>query len=184
MVDFTKFGSPRLRQALGGTALLVLGIAGGAGTVAATRPPVEMAPAQAVPIASLAQRDGLVTVRGKVAEAYGDRFTVADASGKTMVDAGREAAEMTVGAPVTVQGRYRDGQLRASFVVDASGKVEAVGPGGRRAPSPGERRGTRGPGGPEGRDSPDGDRRGPLPAGGCAPAPDVPAAPTPPPAAK
>ena len=49
-------------------------------------------------IASLAQRDGgLVTVRGKVAEVYGDRFTIVDSSGKAMVDA--------VEVPVTVKHR-------------------------------------------------------------------------------
>lgn len=173
MVDFSKFGSQRLRLSVGGAALLALGAAGGAAAVGATRPAVEMAPAQAVAIASLPQRDGLVTVKGRVAEVYGDRFTVADATGKTMVDAGREAGTMTSGAPVMIQGRYRDGQLRASFVVDANGKVEAVGPRGHRPPSPGDRPGPRGPGGPEGpRGGPDEDRAAPPPpAAGCAPAP-------------
>lgn len=177
MVDFTKFGSAKIRTALGGAALLVLGVVGGAGTVAATRPTVELAPAQAVPIASLAQRDGLVTIKGKVAEVYGDRFTVADASGKTMVDAGRDGAALTVGSAVAVQGRYRDGQLHASFLVKADGTVEAV-RGGRPMRGPGGEHG-----GPGRHGGPDRDRRGP-PMDDCAAAPTPDAAPAPAPAAK
>lgn len=171
MVDFTKFGSARLRLGLGGAALLVLGAVGGATAIGATRPAIEMAPTSVVAIASLPQHDGLVTVRGKVAEVYGDRFTVADATGKTMVDAGRGANTMTVGAAVLVQGRYDNGQLRASFVVDASGNVTPVGPGGRHGPRPE-------PGGP-GRGGPSG-MRGDGPEGCPPPPPGVrPAVPAP-----
>ena len=89
MNTFPKGVSPRARLGLTGAALLAVGLAGGAGATRLTGPSIEMAPTQAVAIASLSGRDGIVTVRGKVAEVYGDRFTLSDGSGKTMVDAGR-----------------------------------------------------------------------------------------------
>ncbi len=159
---------------IGGAALLAAGAAGGAGAVGATRPGIEVAPVRPVAIASLAQReDALVTVRGKVAEVYGDHFTLVDGSGKAMVDAGRDGdGKVAAGQDVMVQGRYRDGQLQASFLVDGAGRVEAVGPGrGRRGPSGGRGPGREGPG-----------RDGPLAHGCAAPPPPPPAggAPVPP----
>jgi hypothetical protein len=62
-----------------------------------------------VAISSLAQRDGIVTIKGKVAEVYGDRFILADGSGRAMVDTGHDATPATAGAALTVQGRYDDG---------------------------------------------------------------------------
>jgi uncharacterized protein YdeI (BOF family) len=171
MVDMSKLMSRRATLGLGGAALLVLGAAGGGAVAHMARPPVEMAPANAVAISSLAQRAGIVTVKGRVAEVYGDRFVIADASGRTMVDAGRAGRDVQAGAPVTVQGRYDNGQLRASFMVDRNGMVEPVGPRhGRRF----EHRGPEGRDGPEGRGRHDGregaDRDGPPPAPGCGPA--------------
>ena len=92
---------------IGGAALLAAGAAGGAGAIGMTRPGIEVAPIRPVAIASLAQRDdGLVTVRGKVAEVYGDSFTLADGSGKAMVDAGREGrGAVAAGQDLLVQGR-------------------------------------------------------------------------------
>ncbi|MEO5867159.1 MAG: hypothetical protein ABIS14_07970 [Sphingomonas sp.] len=177
MVDFNKRFSRRTQLGLGGAVLLALGAAGGAGAVAATRPGVEMAPANPVAIASLPQRSGIVTVKGKVAEVYGDRFVVVDSSGRAMVDVGRDGRGVVqAGAPVTVQGRYDDGQLRASFMVAQDGTVEPVGRGPRRGPDgrggPGGGRGPGGPGGP-GRDGPPppgGRGAPPPPPGGCGPA--------------
>ena len=121
--------------------LLGLGAAGGAGAVLMTRPGVEMAPAQPVAIASLSARTGIVTVRGRVAEVYGGRFTVQDGSGRTLVDAGPRAPDgaVTAGAQVTVQGRFDDGVLHASFLVGADGNVTPLGPphgGPRHGPGP------------------------------------------------
>jgi hypothetical protein len=137
-----KFGFAGTSKVGLGVALgLALGAAGGAGAVSLTRPSVEMAPIVATPVAKLASSSGVVTVKGRVAEVYGDRFVVQDGTGRTMVDAGRDAAP-TKGAAVQVQGRYDDGQLRASYLVDPAGKVTPVG---------GPRHGPGGPGGPEGR---------------------------------
>ncbi|PXA91693.1 hypothetical protein DMC47_25005, partial [Nostoc sp. 3335mG] len=118
-------------------ALLVVGAAGGAGAASLTRPSIEMAPTNATPIAKLADSSGIVTVKGRIAELYGDRAVIADGSGRTMIDLGRDAStRVAVGNDVQVQGRYDDGQLRASYLVGPNGQVEAIGPG------------PRGPGGP------------------------------------
>ena len=166
----------RQRLALGAAALVAAGAAGGAGAVALTRPAIEMAPTIATPIARLGGSDGIVTVKGRVAEVFGDRFVVQDGSGRAMVDAGRDGAGRIVrGNMVLVQGRYDDGQLRARFLVDPAGQVREVGPG----------HGPHGPHGP-GRDGPG--RDGPGGPHGDGPPPPPPAAgpdraPAPPPVA-
>ncbi|WP_294355133.1 hypothetical protein [uncultured Sphingomonas sp.] len=110
-------------------ALVAIGVAGGAGAVSLTRPAIEMAPTIPTAIARLPQSSGVVTVKGRVAEVYGNRFVVQDGSGRTLVDAGREAqGAVRVGTPMLVQGRYDQGQLRARFLVDSSGAVQEVGP--------------------------------------------------------
>jgi uncharacterized protein YdeI (BOF family) len=138
MVDMKNLMGRSAVLWIGGAALLAAGAVGGAGAVGLTRPGIEVAPIRPVAIASLAQRDGgLVTVRGKVAEVYGDRFTIADGSGKTMVDVGRDGDNtVTAGQDLLVQGRYDNDQLRASFLVDGTGRVRAVGPFFGRRPHP------------------------------------------------
>ena len=157
-------------SALSGTAklavaavLLAAGGVVGAGAAHLERPSIEMAPTNVTPISKLASSDGIVTVRGRVAESFGDSFIVADASGRTLIAAGRETTAPATGSTVTVQGRADDGKLRPSFLVDAAGTVMAM----------------RGPGhGPHGRgrDRDDGPRPGPdnapqPPAPAPAPAP-------------
>ncbi|HEX8446599.1 MAG TPA: hypothetical protein VF649_08295 [Sphingomonas sp.] len=143
-------------------ALLVAGGAAGAGAIALTRPTVTMAPATPTPIRAL-DDDGIVTVRGRVAEVYGSHFILADQSGRALIDAGPESdGRLAAGQPITVQGRYRRGMVRAAFLVDASGHVEQVGPLGDHHGRPGPH----GPGGPDGRDDPRGpgdDRPAPPP---------------------
>lgn len=134
MGNFTKRMREKLtlehRQwaALGAVVVLAAS-AGGAGAMAMTRPAIEMAPTVATPIAKLGSTSGIVTVKGRVAEVFGDRLVVQDASGRTMIDAGREGTQgLATGTPVMVQGRYDQGQLRAHFLVGPNGAVEAVGP--------------------------------------------------------
>jgi len=166
--------TPRTRMGLTAAALVAAGAAGGAGAVSMTRPAVTMAPTVVTPIARLAASSGVVTVKGRVAEIYGDRMIVQDATGRTMVAGNREvAATLTRGSAVMVQGRYDDGQLRAAYLVDPAGQVTEVGP--RHGPGgPGRD----GPGGP----GPKGLRHGPGagPDRGPGGAPDGP--PPPPPA--
>ncbi|WP_243402960.1 MULTISPECIES: hypothetical protein [Bacteria] len=112
-----------------GAVVVLAASAGGAGAMAMTRPSIEMAPTVATPIAKLASSSGIVTVKGRVAEVFGNRIVVQDASGRAMIDAGPDgASNLTTGAPVMVQGRYDQGQLRAQFLVGPNGAVEAVGP--------------------------------------------------------
>ncbi|MEC3949161.1 hypothetical protein [Sphingobium sp. HWE2-09] len=154
----------------GAVALLALGAAGGAGAVSLTRPAIEMAPTVPTAIARLPQTSGIVTVKGRVAEVYGNRFVVQDGSGRTLVDAGREGGSaVRTGSGLTVQGRYDDGQLRASYLVDPQGQVEAVD---GRPPHGG-------PAGPGGPDGPRGD--GPPPPPPPPPGAGAPPPPPPPP---
>ena len=112
-----------------GAVVVLAASAGGAGAMAMTRPSIEMAPTVATPIAKLASSSGIVTVKGRVAEVFGNRIVVQDGSGRAMIDAGPDgASNLTTGAPVMVQGRYDQGQLRAQFLVGPNGAVEAVGP--------------------------------------------------------
>ena len=170
-----RFNLRRNRLALAAAGLLVVGGAAGAVTVAATRPSVTMAPATPVAIRSL-QSDGIVTIRGTVAEQYGNKFVMADRTGRALVDLGRggEGSNLVAtGQPVTIQGRFEDGFVHASFLVAAGGKVTALGPVG--GPPPHDRPGPPPP--PHRGDAPP-----PSPLGevGPPPAPPVaaPAAPT------
>ncbi len=139
----------RGRSAILAGALGLLVVGGGAGALAveANRPSVTMAPATPVAIRTLTNDDdSIVTIRGRVAEIYGDKFVIADASGRALIETGREGEDGTlvgVGQPVTVQGRFDRGTLHAAFLVGADGKVKALGPLGR----PPHDRG--GPGGPD-----------------------------------
>jgi hypothetical protein len=127
------------RMRLAAAALLAVGVAGGASAVSLTRPGIEMAPTTPTAIARLSGTSGVVTVKGRVVEIFGDRFVLQDATGRTMIDAGRNGDGVTAGATMTVQGRYDNGQLRASYLVDPNGRIVAGGPpphgpGGPRAP--------------------------------------------------
>ena len=174
------FNFRRNRLALAAAGLLAVGGAAGAVTVAATRPSVTMAPATPVAIRSL-QSDGrsnaIVTIRGTVAEICGNKFVIADQTGRALVDLGREGEGgtlVTAGQPVTIQGRFENGFVHASFLVGAGGEVTALGPVG------GPPRGPGGPGGP-GHDGP-GRPGGPGgPGGPDAPSPPAGMAPPPPP---
>ena len=177
--------TPQGRMSIAAAALMVAGAAGGAGAMSLTRPTVTMAPTVATPIAKLASSSGIVTVKGRVAEVYGDRMIVQDATGRTMVAGNREATgTLARGSAVLVQGRYDDGQLRAAYLVGPGGQVTEMGPRpgprpdgpagpGPRGPRPG------GPGAPGGPDGPP----PPPPGAGAPPPPPVNGAVPPPPAA-
>lgn len=118
--------------------LLIVGGLAGAAVTRSLRPVPAMAPGAPVAIASLPTLTQplvghrIATVRGTVAEIYGNSFILADASGRTMVALGRRAnpaSLVTVKQQVTVQGRYADGVLRAGFLVGADGQVTALGGG-------------------------------------------------------
>ncbi|MDO9370374.1 MAG: hypothetical protein Q7T68_17540 [Sphingopyxis sp.] len=123
-------------RAVAAIALVAIGAAGGASAASLTRPAIEMAPIVATPAAKLAAATGIVSVKGRIAEVYGDRFVVEDGSGRAMIDAGREnGVALAKGTAITVQGRFDDGQLRASFITTADGEITQVGPRGRHGHS-------------------------------------------------
>ena len=175
-MPYTEPKSPRplrrrLFAGLAGAGLIAIGVAGGAAVVAETRPSVSMAPAVPVAIRSLSA-DGIVTIRGQVAEIYGNKFVMADGSGRALVDTGREGERqqlVTAGEPVTIQGRYEHGFVHAAFLVGPDSKVVALaplggpphGPGGPHGPDRGPDHGPdRGPDGPP---APGGDRAADAP---------------------
>lgn len=72
-----------------------------------------------------------VVVKGQVAEIFGNKFIVQDASGRALVETGREGEDGNLVAKdetVTVQGRFEHGFLHASFIVHADGKTVLLGP--------------------------------------------------------
>ncbi|QJU59337.1 hypothetical protein HL653_17630 [Sphingomonas sp. AP4-R1] len=162
--------------AVAGIALLAVGGSVGAVAMHATRPSVAMAPATPVAIRSL-QSEQIVTIKGQVAEIYGNKFIVQDQSGRALVETGREGEDgelVTKGELVTVQGRFDEGFVRAAFLVGPDARVIALGPLGGPHDAHDHRRPRHGP--EDGPDAPpppsdmDGDQAPASPAG---PAPSV-----------
>lgn len=112
---------------------LVVGLAGGAGAMKLVTPSIEMAPMTPVAISAMAD-DSLVTIKGKVADIFGNKFVVQDDSGRALVETGPEGEGGKLVASnemVTVQGRFDDGFLHGSYIVHEDGRTEALGPAGR-----------------------------------------------------
>lgn len=145
-----------------GAGLLALGGATGAVVVAETRPSVSMAPATPVAIRSLSST-GIVTIRGRVVDVYGNKFVMDDGTGHALVDTGRDGDEhplVVANQPVTVQGRFERGFVHAAFLVRPDNKVLALGP--LAGPPHGPHDGPdHGPGAPP--PSPGGDGKAPPP---------------------
>lgn len=113
-------------------AVLALGAAAGAGAVKLTRPNVELAPMTPVSISSVKEWS-LVTVKGKVAEVFGNKFIVQDDTGRALVETGPSGEDgklVAVNDAVSVQGRFEHGFLHATYLVRKDGSVEALGPAG------------------------------------------------------
>ncbi len=194
---------PKKRHVLTALAAVMLvgaGAAAGATAIKAARPAAEMAPVTPIAISSLSDT-GIVSVKGQVAEIFGNKFIISDGSGRALVEtgpAGEGGKLVAMSEPVTVQGRFENGFLHASFVVHGDGKIETLGPAGpphgpgpREPHGPGARPGPKDGPRPLAEAGPDGDAgphadQGPGPAGPDAPAPVPPPAadqPAPPPAA-
>lgn len=151
--------------------LLIVGGLAGAAVTRSLRPVPAMAPGAPVAIASLPTLTKplvghrIATVRGTVAEIYGNSFILADTSGRTMVSLGRHADPASLVAlkqQVTVQGRYADGVLRAGFLVGVDGQVTALGGGRHHGRDHGGRHGRDGDRfGPAGKDQPSGPEQAP-----------------------
>ncbi|WP_420139702.1 hypothetical protein [Sphingomonas sp.] len=171
-----RFASFRRLPVIAGTAaVLAVGSVAGAVVAREMGPSVEMAPLTPVAIRSLPNSSGIVTVRGRVAEIFGNKLVVDDGSARALVDTGPQGDDRSlasVGAPITAQGQFDRGVLHASFLVDAAGKVTALGPIG----------GPPGPGGPLGPAPRPGESAPPPPPGMAPPPPPPGVAPPPPPA--
>lgn len=79
---------------------------------------------------------GATAARGEVAEIFGNKFILQDASGRALVDTGREGeggSLVTKGENVTVQGPFEKGFLRARLITRADGRQVSLGRGGPRA---------------------------------------------------
>jgi len=113
-------------------AILALGAAAGAGGMRLARPSLELAPM--TPVATSAMQDwSLVTVKGKVAEVFGNKFIVQDDIGRALVETGPSGDNgklVKVNDAVSIQGRFENGFLHASYLVRQDGSIEALGPAG------------------------------------------------------
>lgn len=109
---------------------LAIGAVGGAGAMKLVRPTPEMAPMSPVAISTMSP-SSLVTIKGKVAEIYGNKFILQDDSGKALVEtgpAGEGGRLVTKDDVVTIQGRFDDGFVHASYLVGKDGKTETLRP--------------------------------------------------------
>lgn len=127
--------NPRRSKALRRTAFgaaLVAACAAGAGATAVAqrgaRPVlVSLAPA---PITSM--RDwSAVALKGQVAEIFGNKFIIADDSGRALIETGPQGEGGTLVAKsetVTVQGRFEHGFVHAMAVQHDDGRTDIIGP--------------------------------------------------------
>lgn len=125
-----RIRSGRTRQALIGVGLLALGGITGAAVMARTRPAVSMVAATPVAIHALPSV-GIVTIRGHVAEIYGNSFVMEDGTGRALVDTGPWGDKrhlVTASEAVTVQGRFDRGIMHAAFLVGSDGSILPLGP--------------------------------------------------------
>lgn len=134
---------PRKRHAaavaLGAFAILAVGVAGGAGAMKLTRPSAELAPLAPTAISAMSD-DSVISIKGKVAEIFGNKFIVQDDSGRALVETGPEGEGGKIVKPdevVTVQGRFDNGFLHGSYIVHEDGKTDELGPAGKPARGPG-----------------------------------------------
>ncbi|MGC4026276.1 MAG: hypothetical protein QM744_14680 [Mesorhizobium sp.] len=111
--------------------------------------------------------DSLVAVKGKVSEIFGNKFIIADSSGRALIDVGPAGDDKSLVAQneeVTVQGRFDDGFVRAGMVIHTDGRVDELRPPRPHGPHHGWRDfGPGGPGGPGGPDRPGGEMATPPP---------------------
>ncbi|WP_312798088.1 hypothetical protein [Tianweitania sp.] len=128
--------SGRTKAALAGIGLLVLGLAGGAGVTAALSPNDSTVLMKPVAVNTL--EDGTqAAIKGTVGDVFGNKFVLADQSGRALIDSGwrGEGGDLVKpGETVTVQGRFDRGSLRGEVLVRADGAAQSLKP-----PKPGPR---------------------------------------------
>ena len=93
-----------------------------------------MTPTPVAPVAIAALTpSGATAVKGEVAEIFGNKFVVQDATGRALVETGREGEGgrlVAKGETVTVQGKFEKGFLHARVLTHGDGKVVRLGPAG------------------------------------------------------
>ncbi len=123
--------------------LIAFGLGGAAVHLADGTRPTTVVALTPGPIASI--KDGSATaVKGQVTDVFGNRFVLADETGKALIDTGRSGEGRDLvkpGETVTVQGRFDRGSLRAVVLSHADGRQDGLdpGPGAGRPPPPGPR---------------------------------------------
>ena len=139
-------GSRRAR--LAALALAAFGLGGVAVHVADGRRVAVVLALTPGPVAAL--KDGAAAaVKGQVTDVFGQRFVVADDTGRALVDTGRAGEGTALVAPgetVIVQGRLDRGALHAVVLSHADGRQEALDPGPGAGPGFGPPPPPRGPG--------------------------------------
>jgi uncharacterized protein YdeI (BOF family) len=140
-VSSNKHGDNRRRHmaAFGIAAFVVLaiGAAGGAGAMKIARPSAQLAPLTPTAINSLKNGWNVVTVKGEVAEIFGNKFVVKDDTGRALIETGPSGDDGKLVAlieKVDVQGRFDKGFFHASYIVHADGRTEMIGPPGPPPP--------------------------------------------------
>ena len=114
---------------------LALGAVGFA--LAQPGPRVTPTPVAPVAVSALAP-SGAIAAKGEVAEIFGNKFVVQDATGRALVETGREGEGgrlVAKGETLTVQGRFEKGFLRAQVITHADGRADVLGAAG--GPPPG-----------------------------------------------
>ncbi len=136
------------RRTVFAAALVAAAIVGaGATTLAQKGRAVTLVALAPEPVSAL--KDGTTAaVKGEVAEIFGNKFVVADGSGRALVETGRRGEDGTLvskGEPVTVQGRFAHGFLHAAAITHADGHTDALDPPPPPAPPGGPEHGPRPP---------------------------------------
>ena len=113
----------RVRRGLVGSLILAPLVLAAAGFSLAKTGASQAAPLAPVTIALLtAARD--IAAQGKIAEIYGNKFIIQDATGRALVETGprgEDGSSMQVGETVTVRGHFDHGFLHAALITHADG---------------------------------------------------------------
>jgi uncharacterized protein YdeI (BOF family) len=125
-----RWDLPRRRAALA-AALVAAGAVGAGATAIAQhgRQPTLVA-LQPAPVATM-QDGSAVAVKGDVAEIFGNKFILADASGRALVETGRQGEGgglVAKSETVTVQGRFEHGFIHAVAIQHGDGRTVMLTP--------------------------------------------------------
>jgi hypothetical protein len=121
----------RSRTAALSAGLLIIGAIAGAGALRVAGGPRQASfVLQPSPIASMSEWSP-AAIKGQVAEVFGNKFIITDASGRALVETGREGEGGGLVKPnemVIVQGQFERGFVHASVIQHDDGRADLVGP--------------------------------------------------------